>query len=796
MSTVPFLINGVSKADFYRLCVEVLSLPKAPAWQMSTAIFNWAEKSGLEWTNARLKELKTLFLNHLAGNLNYRLPRSNWIKCRKSDGSPKGGFHYLWTLLDKRGMAIKALRVLNVYTLFKLPDGTATMGQLRKFFDAVANPPEALVLPRWTFPSNPSVINHYIEMWYQAKYDTLLSWVSSPSSKTLHYSIRRINNKHPTFYRGYSVEQVVKGSTNNNKKYMEYCAGKTVQAFSTSMVCESELSIADHVADFLISCPSLAKKYINFFSQYIKEYPKNASTLLMYLIDCATSYDICDMSPGMPDQVIPVIGKIGFIQERGCKLRAVANPLRLVQFKLSRLKNWLQMVARTLPFDCTFDQHKGLRWAQEKLSQGIRLYSFDLSNASDTIPFDDQLDLLRRIGPDSADFKEDLQFYEDIVKEGVWINPYNHKYGDDLVAWSKGQPLGTACSFGSFSITHGMRIAQLCVDLGLDTNQFVVLGDDVVVTSDLADSYYKFVTGVWNCPISLPKSLPNGTLAEFASQIVDRKGYFGVVKYAKHTGMFNAKDLTDFFKRFGKRAINLIPRKLRLKAMLLLTAKRPLGLSYEWTQKELTKLNVEITSLHMISIDKNRERLDGTAYTRMFRRPGSVYKSVEIRSRQAVEKRAEAFNAFVSPFIDYMSDLSDINVQRTIAPGDRLTQFTAPVFKRRGRKKVLNEDSGDVIKLFQKVEPLEEIQFKVLHLNSNIDNSSPKLEKQFNDLELLIKVLKENGILVRNPFVLVDDSGVNTTWRVRKMVLQKLTILFSLYSEARQLDFENFDIEL
>jgi hypothetical protein len=61
----------------------------------------------------------------------------------------------------------------------------------------------------------------------------------------------------------------------------------------------------------------------------------------------------------------PPLGRIGFIQEPGYKLRAVANPHRGIQYLLEPLKQSLLIKLSQSVNDCTLDQEKGWMWAQK-----------------------------------------------------------------------------------------------------------------------------------------------------------------------------------------------------------------------------------------------------------------------------------------------------------------------------------------------------------------------------------------------------------------------------------------------
>jgi hypothetical protein len=74
----------------------------------------------------------------------------------------------------------------------------------------------------------------------------------------------------------------------------------------------------------------------------------------------------------------PSVGRISVIQERGLKARFIANPKLSFQIGLRSLGYNLFALLRTLPWDCTYDQQKGIDWGQTQLKEGKRLYSVDI----------------------------------------------------------------------------------------------------------------------------------------------------------------------------------------------------------------------------------------------------------------------------------------------------------------------------------------------------------------------------------------------------------------------------------
>jgi hypothetical protein len=82
------------------------------------------------------------------------------------------------------------------------------------------------------------------------------------------------------------------------------------------------------------------------------------------------------------------IGIIGLIQEPGFKLRAVANPNRILQLALEPLGKQLYSWLKTVPEDCAYRQDSGMYTVQGILGQRLEVHSIDLSNATDVFPYE------------------------------------------------------------------------------------------------------------------------------------------------------------------------------------------------------------------------------------------------------------------------------------------------------------------------------------------------------------------------------------------------------------------------
>jgi hypothetical protein len=240
-------------------------------------------------------------------------------------------------------------------------------------------------------------------------------------------------------------------------------------------------------------------------------------------------------------------GEVHFIQEPGYKLRAVASPYRLHQLALQPLGSSIGRIVQSLPWDCTFDQSKAFPIIQEKLRSGCTIHSVDLSNATDYFPLDLQVMVLRTVFGDIPD----IHLFQDLSRM-TWKS----KYGD--IRWNRGQPLGLYPSFFAFTLTHGLVLRTLCEHRD---NEFLVVGDDVVIfTEELYLKYIEFLNAT-KCPYSVDKSLSSSSLAEFAGKVVTPDRVIPQLKWRK---MSNDSFL-DLAKLLGPRSRSLMtPRQQKV----------------------------------------------------------------------------------------------------------------------------------------------------------------------------------------------------------------------------------------
>lgn len=209
------------------------------------------------------------------------------------------------------------------------------------------------------------------------------------------------------------------------------------------------------------------------------------------------------------------VGKIGCIQEKGCKGRFIANPRITFQLGLWNTARYLQSIQRVLPTDCTYQQEAGVVWLQKKLREGFTSYSVDLSDASNHVPYRLTRHILRWCGVPARCME---------LLDWVSTGPYRYSSKASAVYWTKGQPLGTYPSFPAFSLTLGFVLRSIERMLGKE-DTFRTLGDDVIITDERVHKRFRDFLDQHEMPVSEEKSL-SGSVGEFASYLISKKMKF------------------------------------------------------------------------------------------------------------------------------------------------------------------------------------------------------------------------------------------------------------------------------
>lgn len=572
-----------------------------------------------------------------------------------NDGTPKGPFRALWTKHYGFRLVKRCIRVLQYYTAYTWL-GNPTKSQLHKFVTAVESPrPEGELLP-WKVPAY--ILDLTRSSWNNSSYDSVDSWISTR---------KKVITSTPSIEGGKYVS-VPENSITKGKHVEDFLISaqyflenpKLKAVLQRLKLIPSDMLMGTILMKHALKAPVVDKpslgssmNELNPLKAALLGVPSFSGTISVEKETPSkkASKPVKNMSLLVTQSSKePVVGSIGFIQERGMKLRSVASPIRLYQVAFSKLKNWLLEVSRTtLPWDCTFDQGRGVRWAKRKLSQGVVLHAFDLSNATDTVPLEDQIALLKLLGPQPGkhgydEFIAMVDFFKE-VSRARWRFPAKGQTREYLT-WTKGQPLGLGPSFSLFSITHGLRLLQLALDNGLDQTSFVVLGDDVIVIDQLAIAYAEFLDNVWGCDVSVEKTISSSRLSEFASRLITKDGRIPASKFPQGHRLYSSQAPIDVLWRFGKKALELVPSRKREYVMLLSSLPKPYGLGIKW--ENASRLVNMSKPYRDVLVPYKHDLVPDVGYTSFHRKPGAHYDSVVIRHKPYIETLNELSSVFGS----------------------------------------------------------------------------------------------------------------------------------------------------
>lgn len=226
---------------------------------------------------------------------------------------------------------------------------------------------------------------------------------------------------------------------------------------------------------------------------------------------------------------------------------------------------------RAIQEDCTFDQNKGVRQVQSWLKDNDRCYSIDLSAATDAFPWSITKKAISNLCPPSAKqtWKKFIQLYQTLVIDpGAMIRtPIDIDFIH--VTWTKGQPLGAQASFAMFALSHHYVVRKLFHNIGESWgNQYVILGDDIVIRNARVAQLYRETMHLYGVEISEAKSVSSSRVGEFAGRVIlkESMGFktkaFHVIPENLHSAIsiLGARAVRSCRNSFARNVMALIPQ--------------------------------------------------------------------------------------------------------------------------------------------------------------------------------------------------------------------------------------------
>lgn len=529
--------------------LSVLGLRQSQVHGILNDVNRWTRSSGPEWTVTRLKALKVMFIQHLAGNTVFRSP---WISC-DGLGRPKGHFKCLWECLIS-GKPVPALS---------------------------AESDDPLLSPCERERENEVRSRRYsrsFQKWERKVYRSLnaLMIYSSQVALTVtpkQWSKFSISVENPSLSaEGDPLLKLPRRVTRRKRVIPE---SKTYPDLGR-LILSPRKRVPVTLNERTVSVPETEIE--NWFHAHwhqpwlwkiAGQYPETGlNGWLMHLVQCRSD------RTNPPKGLTETVGKVSFIQEPGWKLRAVANPNRILQLFLEPLKEEVWDLLRNISQDCTHNQDKGVSQVQSWLKEGRVVHSVDLSDATNNFPLDLQIMILQNVL--DASWEPYLKVFTE-ASRGPWrVKDPGTRIERDI-RWRKGQPLGLGPSFGSFALAHHAIIRPI-------TTNYVVLGDDVCICGDAELASYKGVLKLLGCPISEEKTISSSKLAEFAGKVITPTAVLPPYKWRD----VSDRSFLDVARNLGPGAVKLLKPRQRAVVEAFAAVPDYLG-GLGWNPKGLTE---------------------------------------------------------------------------------------------------------------------------------------------------------------------------------------------------------------
>ena len=464
--------------------LQVFGLSKEQSVQVAQLTNKWVTANGLEWTVSRLKQLKVAYIHKIAG---YETPFqvAPWVSHKS--GYPKGPFGAIFRLKNPQ----KALGALMSYSDYM--HDNASPSQIKKFTEAVSGADLSSQI-QITLSEQFNKAVHSLGSLPRGKFQNLSRW-----------SERNVRVPDISYRESSPYDPVVVGTT-------------------------MDLEVIKRTCSHPIALTFLEKCVDDLPDTYYR----------MYSSSCLNPEDF--------DGLEGTVGKIGFIQEPGLKLRTVANPFPIFQVLLSRLGSSLYSLLTGIEEDSTFDQDKSVLQVQDQLKNGRKLMSIDLSSATDRFPLHFTMSVLRTLGCD----ENDLSLFEDVSRSN-WILP-----GGKTIKWETGQPLGVFPSFAAFALSHHALVRMVSPDF------YRILGDDMIIDYEAGMRLRQLYKSL-DLPISEDKSLVSDILGEFGGRLITSNYILTQPKWRA----ISDRSFIDLLRGLGPKGVNLLQPRQRKMARLL-----------------------------------------------------------------------------------------------------------------------------------------------------------------------------------------------------------------------------------
>jgi len=210
-------------------------------------------------------------------------------------------------------------------------------------------------------------------------------------------------------------------------------------------------------------------------------------------------------------------GKLSIKVEAAGKHRVFAMVDYWTQCALRPLHRYLGSILKRIPQDGTFDQVKPVASLLKRIPNDQKIYSFDLTAATDRLPL-----ILQELLMGSLFNTAFGKAWADLLVCRPFFCSVRERSSDPrFVQYEVGQPMGAYSSWVILALTHH-ALVQFCWYSSGERSWFLdyaILGDDVVIANDVVAKRYQEVCKTIGLGIGIPKSLiASGKTCEFAKR--------------------------------------------------------------------------------------------------------------------------------------------------------------------------------------------------------------------------------------------------------------------------------------
>lgn len=214
------------------------------------------------------------------------------------------------------------------------------------------------------------------------------------------------------------------------------------------------------------------------------------------------------------------IAKLGVVHDQSGKARIVGITNYWIQVILKPLHDAILSNLRNIPMDGTFDQIAPIKRLMSLVEPGQKLYSFDLSSATDRLPVEIQADILNLLIPNLG------TNWMNLLGSLVWRwKSTNSKVPLKEIKYAVGQPMGAYSSWAMLALSHHLIVQCAAVNCKIKSfTHYAVLGDDIVIANDAVAAEYLVLMKQLGVDINLSKSLSSSSFCEFAKRWIGPNG--------------------------------------------------------------------------------------------------------------------------------------------------------------------------------------------------------------------------------------------------------------------------------